>query len=500
MNKPESIVDIRRCYTCLEMILQGSKPWLLMFVDDRTRFMTWNGPRRLTQDYSKGSSRPLVLMLEGCAPSELYLYGVGGDQDYQLSREDINDSYSKCHPFFFHSIIAQLGDDSHMSKRSGSSIPLTAEKVKSKKRLDSPISKSDSSSDPHDETEHNLLAPAPLSYAPLIPPLVGPALLVGDDDFAEWRKKYLLPPYVVLRASSSSEQAYNCMPEEIAVAYLDLLIDISEFLCAAGTHHALSEGESNVLRARTLPLEHRQVVYLLSSTTVAKPPYVRTCQETLRNIRWSLSRRRQRRCQQKGFVSKDTSDDDMTITESRRKTVVKVEPTSSSQGKKSKDAEIGHSSGGLSTVLSNLNLKVFLQDQTHLSEGEPSEVIQVFHGELLRNLSQLHHLGEGLSEEGVSSNREELEKLICQLFEKKGKCTAREMEICDLQAKVKAQESMVEASSAEALTLGKEKQELEKIMSDLRKSAETFKYEMVMAVNGARITARWELTREWLRR
>ncbi|KAF3538105.1 hypothetical protein F2Q69_00021324 [Brassica cretica] len=44
-----------------------------------------------------------------------------------------------------------------------------------------------------------------------------------------------------------------------------------------------------------------------------------------------------------------------------------------------------------------------------------------------------------------------------------------------------AQESMVEASSAEALTLGKEKQELEKIMSDLRKSAEAFMYEMVMA-------------------
>lgn len=105
-----------------------------------------------------------------------------------------------------------------MSKRSGSSIPLTAEKVKSKRRLDSPISKSDSSSDPHDETEHNLLAPALLSYAPLIPPLVGPVLLVGDDDFAEWQKKYLLPPYVILRASRSSERSYNCMPEEIAVS------------------------------------------------------------------------------------------------------------------------------------------------------------------------------------------------------------------------------------------------------------------------------------------
>lgn len=104
-----------------------------------------------------------------------------------------------------------------MSKRTGSSIPLTVEKVKSKRRMDSPISKSDSSSDPHDKTEHNLLAPAPLSYAPLIPPLVGPASLVGDDDFAEWRKKYLLPPSAVLRASSSSERAYNCMPEEITV-------------------------------------------------------------------------------------------------------------------------------------------------------------------------------------------------------------------------------------------------------------------------------------------
>lgn len=49
------------------------------------------------------------------------------------------------------------------------------------------------------------------------------------------------------------------------MAYLDLLIDISELLCEAGTHHALSEGKSNVLRARTLPLERRQVVYLLSS-------------------------------------------------------------------------------------------------------------------------------------------------------------------------------------------------------------------------------------------
>ena len=78
-----------------------------------------------------------------------------------------------------------------MSNRSGSSIPLTGEKAKSKRRMDSPISKSDSSSDPHDNFDHDPLALAPLSYAPLIPPLVGPSSLVVDDDLAEWQKKYL---------------------------------------------------------------------------------------------------------------------------------------------------------------------------------------------------------------------------------------------------------------------------------------------------------------------
>ncbi|KAF3538104.1 hypothetical protein F2Q69_00021325 [Brassica cretica] len=292
-----------------------------------------------------------------------------------------------------------------MSKRTGSSIPLTVEKVKSKRRMDSPISKSDSSSDPHDETEHNLLAPAPLSYTPLIPPLVGPASLVGEDDFAEWRKKYLLPPYAVLRASSSSERAYNCMPEEITVyeAFFDsgfrgevpsiiaelcdyfrispsqlnplawriliaiqnledvkcLPLGVNKVLYAyhlapisggevhfhlrpcsglpiveelskndPGTHHALSEGESNVLRTRTLPLERRQVVYFLSSKVLQ------------RTRLWGGDKGG---VGEKGSVSKDTSDDDMTITESRLKTVVKVEPTSSSQGKNSKDGVVTRS-------------------------------------------------------------------------------------------------------------------------------------------------------------
>ncbi|KAL0723012.1 hypothetical protein Bca4012_037611 [Brassica carinata] len=78
-------------------------------------------------------------------------------------------------------------------QRSGSSLPLTAEGLGSRRRMDSPVSKSGSSSDPHDESGHKSLAPAPLSYASMIPPLV------------------------VLRIPEPSERASNGTPEEIAM-------------------------------------------------------------------------------------------------------------------------------------------------------------------------------------------------------------------------------------------------------------------------------------------
>ena len=82
------------------------------------------------------------------------------------------------------------------------------------------------------------------------------------------------------------------------------------------------------------------------------------------------------------------------VTGRKRKVVVKVEPSSSSQGTKSKggvttrsalqSAGAEHSSGGLSMVPVNLNSKVFPQYQTLLPEGEVSEVIQVLQGGLLQ--------------------------------------------------------------------------------------------------------------------
>lgn len=97
----------------------------------------------------------------------------------------------------------------------------------------------------------------------------------------------------------------------------------------------------------------------------------------------------------KGSTSRTTSGDEVVIMGSRRTTRVKVEPSSSSQGKKSKGGRVttrsahqsagaAHSAGGLSAALANLNSKVFPQDGVVLPAGDPSEAIQVLQGGLSR--------------------------------------------------------------------------------------------------------------------
>ncbi|KAF2538110.1 hypothetical protein F2Q68_00020656 [Brassica cretica] len=88
----------------------------------------------------------------------------------------------------------------------------------------------------------------------------------------------------------------------------------------------------------------------------------------------------------------------------------------------------------------------------------------------------------------------EVEVLKCQVSGEKEQRVAREFEIHDLKEKV------AEASSADALAMNQKNQELEEDIEALKEAAETFKFEMVMAVNRARVVARWELMREWLRK
>ncbi|KAG2328578.1 hypothetical protein Bca52824_011306 [Brassica carinata] len=87
------------------------------------------------------------------------------------------------------------------------------------------------------------------------------------------------------------------------------------------------------------------------------------------------------------------SDDEVVITGSRRKMMVKAEYTPSSHGRTLRDRtttrSLPHSSGaeqtpdGLSSVLAYLNSKVFPRDQTLLSSDDPPEDIQTTRGGLL---------------------------------------------------------------------------------------------------------------------
>ena len=104
-----------------------------------------------------------------------------------------------------------------MSKRSAPSDPSAVDKASSKRKMDSSVCHSDSSSDPCEESDFNLMAPLPLSYAPAAPILIGPASSVVDDDLTEWRRRYCLPSHVVLRAPTSEERASSCIPGEVTV-------------------------------------------------------------------------------------------------------------------------------------------------------------------------------------------------------------------------------------------------------------------------------------------
>ena len=118
----------------------------------------------------------------------------------------------------------------------------------------------------------------------------------------------------------------------------------------------------------------------------------------------------------------------------------------------------------------------------------------------MQTVSQLYHLGERLSDEGLLVLREEVEVLKRQVSGEKEQRVAREFEIRNLKEKVKDLEKVAEASSADALAMNQKNHELKEDIEALKAVAQTFMFEMVMAVNGARVVARWELMREWLRK
>ena len=104
-----------------------------------------------------------------------------------------------------------------MSKRSSSSIPTTVDRARLKRRMKSPVSRSDSSPEAGEGYVYDLMAPLPLSRVYAAPPLECAASSVSEDELAEWRSRYSLPYSIVLRVPTPEERASSYIPREIAI-------------------------------------------------------------------------------------------------------------------------------------------------------------------------------------------------------------------------------------------------------------------------------------------
>ncbi|KAF3549606.1 hypothetical protein DY000_02007545 [Brassica cretica] len=380
-----------------------------------------------------------------------------------------------------------------MSKRSASSVPAAADRARLKRRMDPSISQSDSSSEPCEGSDCDIMTPLLLSCVYVAPPLVGPSTSMGEDELAEWRNRYSLPPFVVLRVPTLGERASSYIPGDIAVSeaffYSGLRGWDSSRSFRRRKHRSLgttasyrsSPGELLGQRRSSLWSKYSLGVSALLSLVSNDYSYSGNMSRNVAGDSFTAYQEVARvTSAKKGSSSRTVSGDEVKITGSRRTTVEKPEPSSSLQGDKPKSGgmttrcmqqsgDIARSAGSLATSLSNLNLKVFPQDCTVLPIGDPLEVIQV-----------------------LQVLQEEIEDLKRQASEEKDQRVARELEICDLKDKMKVLEKVAKASSVDALATSQENQELEEEIDVLKAAAENFKLEMVKAVNGASVVARCE--------
>ncbi|KAF3582147.1 hypothetical protein DY000_02030817 [Brassica cretica] len=126
------------------------------------------------------------------------------------------------------------------------------------------------------------------------------------------------------------------------------------------------------------------------------------------------------------------------------------------------------SSSNPTTVLDNLNTKVFPLNLVSLPE-DSLETIQSVQSDILQAMSQLFHLGERMDDHG--SLKADIAALTYQLRT---------------------------LAASENVSLREQLERQEEEVCDLRCAAETFDVEKAMAVTGGRVVTRWELMRECL--
>ncbi|KAF2562537.1 hypothetical protein F2Q70_00017786 [Brassica cretica] len=227
-----------------------------------------------------------------------------------------------------------------------------------------------------------------------------------------------------------------------------------------------SSGMDTIEQVLKLPLERRQIPFLVSKAALKR------C--SIWEYKTALEVMSARKAAPKRIAPTEDDDEVQIIRSSKRQAVAAAAPSSSK--KKS---------------------KVFPSTPVLLaSEEDSSMAIQSLQGDLLHVASQLFHLGERM--EGAASTKVEMDTLASQLREEKYASLAKDKEIKVLRLKVRNQEKARELAATENVSLRSHLKNRGEELNDLKDAAETFEAEKAMAVNGAKVVARWELMREWL--
>ncbi|KAF3596677.1 hypothetical protein DY000_02022325 [Brassica cretica] len=267
--------------------------------------------------------------------------------------------------------------------------------------------------------------------------------------------------------------------------------------CAADISRSdYSSGRDTIEQLLELPLERREVSFLVSDEALDRCSIRGVMSgskgvEALAKYRKALETMSARKAAVKRTAPIEDEEVQF-VGSSRRQVNAVVAPSSSKKKSKASDSvpkTPSPASFDWSAVLSNLNAKAFPLVPAHLSLGGDSfVVIRSLQGDLLQERM-----------EDKTTAKAEVDALTTQLREGKDAVLAKEKEIKALKLKVQNQGEAMERVATENASLQRRLEGKEEDICESRYAAEVFDAEKAMAVNGAKVMARWELMREWLR-
>lgn len=150
----------------------------------------------------------------------------------------------------------------------------------------------------------------------------------------------------------------------------------------------------------------------------------------------------------------------------------------------------------LAKVVADLSSSTFPGSACFLPYGDLPKAFESVQFDLLQVMSQIHHIEDMVNEQ---SSKKELESVNAQLKEEKNKVLVQGKEIKSLQLKLKNSKEAETATAAENTALTRQLEETQEELCGLKLEKESFEDERMMVVSGAKVTARWELMREWLK-